>query len=338
LHHRIPAFQQRFSAAYCFSLGLGVLSLAFLVWQLGWERREMWHRWQGLEQAPRLELLAAAVLLWPFNWGLEAFKWRYLMRRAWPIDFLRAFRYTLAGTALALWTPGRVGQGAGWLWFIPASLRWEGVRAGMLGAFAQNAVTFLVGLLGLAYYLEAIEALSPPTSSQAPSFDAGEAIFWGAMFVLLAGSAGVWLRHRGSSRKLWRGGLRRLRRLVPQAPLRDGSMAFLLAGTRFLVYSSQYAFVAMGLGFDMGWPELVARIALMFSIQALLPTLALFDLGLRASLTILVFSSVDETQLPLILLAGGFIWLLNLVIPALAGVWVWLRPAQSTRAPNLLSP
>jgi hypothetical protein len=56
----------------------------------------------------------------------------------------------------------------------------------------------------------------------------------------------------------------------------------------------------------------------MFLAMAVVPTIALAELGLRGKLAVLLFGVASTNTLGIVLTASG-IWLINLVVPALAG-------------------
>jgi hypothetical protein len=57
---------------------------------------------------------------------------------------------------------------------------------------------------------------------------------------------------------------------------------------------------------------------IMFLAMAVVPTIALAELGLRGKLAVLLFGVASTNTLGIVLAASG-IWLINLVVPALAG-------------------
>lgn len=66
----------------------------------------------GLEGINRIYFLAALIMVIP-NWGLEAMKWRLLMKGLSTMTFFEAFRAVMAGVAFSLNTPNRIGEMGG---------------------------------------------------------------------------------------------------------------------------------------------------------------------------------------------------------------------------------
>ena len=69
---------------------------------------------------------------------------------------------------------------------------------------------------------------------------------------------------------------------------------------------------------DIGWWTAFWLIAVMFLILAVVPTIALAELGVRGKISIFLFSVFSTNTIGIVLTATT-IWLINLVVPALAG-------------------
>lgn len=87
---------------------------------------------------------------------------------------------------------------------------------------------------------------------------------------------------------------------------------------RYLVFISQFALVLMvfGVEFEM---EVLFRIAQVYFLSALIPTLFLGKLGVRESVAILIFGSAGIPEIS-VLVASLSIWLINLIIPTLIAI------------------
>jgi hypothetical protein len=69
---------------------------------------------------------------------------------------------------------------------------------------------------------------------------------------------------------------------------------------------------------NIGWWESCWLTFAMFLVMAVVPTIALAELGLRGHVSLLLFGLLSTNTLGIVLTASG-IWLINLVVPALAG-------------------
>ena len=87
---------------------------------------------------------------------------------------------------------------------------------------------------------------------------------------------------------------------------------------RYLVFATQYILLLQV--FNVGINMLTAfwLITIMFLALAIVPTIALAELGVRGKLSIYLFGLFSTNTLGIILTAST-IWLINLIVPALAG-------------------
>ena len=94
-------------------------------------------------------ILLAFFLLF-INWGLEAYKWKYLMRGVQEIPFFKAFQLTIAGITLGIITPNRIGEIPGRVLLLNHKNTFKtALIKTAIGAYAQLIVTFIFGVLAL---------------------------------------------------------------------------------------------------------------------------------------------------------------------------------------------
>ena len=72
------------------------------------------------------------------------------------------------------------------------------------------------------------------------------------------------------------------------------------------------------LGLAFVWSDLVSATAVMFLILAVVPTISLAELGIRGKVSLFVFSLFVSDSLG-ILVSTALIWLINIILPAVAG-------------------
>jgi hypothetical protein len=92
----------------------------------------------------------------------------------------------------------------------------------------------------------------------------------------------------------------------------------LLSLLRFLVFIIQYNLMLQLMQVEMGWWSGFWTVSVLFLLLATLPTIALLELGLRWEYSIMLFGLFSGNILGIYAAATG-IWLINLVLPAMAG-------------------
>jgi hypothetical protein len=92
---------------------------------------------------------------------------------------------------------------------------------------------------------------------------------------------------------------------------------------RYIVFLGQYLlvfrFFETGVSF---WP-MAACTSVMFLMLAIIPTIALAELGIRGQVSLFVFGLFSTNSLE-ILIAAAVIWIINIIFPAVAGSFMLL--------------
>jgi hypothetical protein len=92
----------------------------------------------------------------------------------------------------------------------------------------------------------------------------------------------------------------------------------LLSLLRFLVFAFQTILIWQALQIQMEWIDAFGCISLVYLFMAIIPSIAIAELGIRGKVTIAV-ASLFTTQIIALLAGTLLIWMLNLVLPALIG-------------------
>lgn len=258
------------------------------------------------------------VILFVFiNWGMEARKWQLLMQAVQPMSFLTAYKSVLCGVTLSLNTPNRIGEYAGRVLFVNEGNRLKAVTLSMAGGMAQLIITMLMGSLGLAYLL---------TSMSDTQNVIGLSIFWVKMF--LSASIICTLIFAFFFFKLnW------LVRLLNKLPYADRFSKYInilktfdakillrllsISFFRYVVFVLQYIFMLQLLNVEQNVWTGLWMVTVMFWILAIIPSIAIAELGIRGTVAKALFSYSGNTIG--ILTATFGIWFVNLFIPALIG-------------------
>ncbi len=264
--------------------------------------------------------LVAVVLLMLFNWGFEAAKWQVLVKHIQTISFFTAYKAILSGVSFALNTPNRVGEYFGRILYIKEGNRIRAISLTFVGSISQLIVTMVAGCMGLIflrYYL----------SHNQTSNHSGLSLIWIDAVIcstLITSILLTLLYYRLSF----------IVKLIEKIPFvakysfylqkledfewRELSRVLLYSFLRYCIFTIQYALLLQVFDVNIGLLHSVWLTTVMFLVMAIVPTIALAELGLRNKVSILLFGLFSNNTLGIVLTATG-IWLINLVVPALAG-------------------
>lgn len=255
----------------------------------------------------------------PVNWAVETVKWRLLVNPYHPIGFLKAYEAVLSGLSLALNTPNRIGEYGGRVLYLQPDFRLKGVALTVVSSISQLLVTLVMGWV-------ALWILRPVILNAGIS----EASLTGSMFTAL--QLVILLVTLLSALFYFR--IQWLMQLLGWIPLVKKKFSFLLvlehitvsllfrvlffSFLRFLVFAVQYLLIWNALGAMLGAWQGFWCVALLFLVMAVIPTFAIAELGIRGKVSVAITGFYTSNSLAIVAGTAG-IWLLNLVLPALAG-------------------
>jgi len=253
------------------------------------------------------------------NWGIEARKWQILMLTLEKTSWWRAMKASLSGVAFAINTPNRIGEYGGRVLYVKEGHRIQAVSLAIAGSFSQLIITFIMGCFGLVYFLNFV----PHNISKSwPSY-----LIW--IRITLAGGSVVtvlclllyfrlsWLIK--SIEKIprigkWIHQIAILEELGVTRLLRVFALSFI----RYWVFIFQYILILQLMDVDMNSWQIAWTVSVMFLILALIPTIALAEVGIRGQLSIQLFGLFTTNNVGVIAGTIG-IWFINLVVPAIVG-------------------
>ncbi len=98
-------------------------------------------------------LLFVALILIPFNYGIEAKKWQILLSPLQHVSWINAFKSILAGITISIFTPNRTGEVIGKVVYLDLQEKMKAALLNFSGSMAQMICTSLAGLWGTIIYL-----------------------------------------------------------------------------------------------------------------------------------------------------------------------------------------
>ncbi|HEY8733460.1 MAG TPA: lysylphosphatidylglycerol synthase domain-containing protein [Puia sp.] len=260
-------------------------------------------------------------LMW-VNWALETCKWKIAMKSVQSIKFLRAFKAILAGTAIAAFTPNRVGEYLGRMLFVDQGNKVLSITPAIVCSMSQMLVTLIAGTAGLqlfsllSFQIQ-ISWLSSVFIRASMGVTAVAAICLGLVYFRF-GPLVIWVNKWLKQKKK--------NFSVPQNfSLLTLISVLILSMLRYLVFILQYSLLFSLFGIPLSGMQLFTGVSVMFILMAIVPTLTfLTDLGFRWIAGVQIFQ-VFTTNTAGILAVSLGIWLINLIIPALVGSLLILR-------------
>lgn len=256
--------------------------------------------------------LLIVFLLMFANWFFEVLKWRFLCSRFQYIRLRTAIESVLCGLSWAVFTPNRIGEYGGRVLFLKPRKRVFGVIGMLIGAIAQMVITNVIGVIALCWFIGRYLDLDGMWYVFVVFLSSLYALFFFLLYF------NIRLFHRWLLKIKYLKKFSRVVDLLLRYNKRDLSRVFFYSIARYVIFTSQYCILMQVVIPDLPFAEMVLMIFILFFIQSALPSLDLLDVGVR-SVTASFFFSYITTHTVAVMAIAAYIWLVNLIIPAIIG-------------------
>jgi hypothetical protein len=257
-------------------------------------------------------VLGSAFLLMLLNWGLEAVKWQKLIERVEKISIWRSVESVFCGLTWAVFTPNRLGEFGGRVFFLSPKRRVVGVVAMAVGNIGQLVLTNVFGAIAVCVFVYRFIPVSIPLFLL---ICIGSMAFI-AFFVIFYFNI-RWLNNLLLSIKFTRK-YQKFYAVLARYSKAELSSILLFCLARYLVFTSQYVLMFLWLIPSLQFTDILLFVPILFFVQSILPSLDLLDWGVR-SFTALFFFNYITTEKAAVVACITSIWLLNIIIPAILG-------------------
>ena len=268
-----------------------------------------------LKQTGPLGYLLLCIGLMFANIFLEGSKWYLLTDSVEPIKCAEAFSSYLAGMACSLITPNRIGDYPGRILYLGKKHTFRYINVSVIGAVSQLSAIFLFGLFGLVYY----NVFFP---SIAGKIALALCISGNILLAVTYWNIEHWLPALGKIKWLRR--FARYGKLLNKLSFNKQIIILGLSFLRFAIFAAQYLFLLEWMNVCIPLADGFCLAALFFWIMAVLPSVALAEIGIRGNVSLFVFLHFSSNGLGVLTATSG-IWLLNLVLPSIFGSILIMR-------------
>jgi hypothetical protein len=248
------------------------------------------------------------------NWLLEAAKWKFLVRPIQPISAWKAIESVFCGLTLAVFTPNRIGEYGGRVFFLTPRKRVLGAIAMGVGAVGQMVITNILGAVAILWFIYQYVAINIWVYYGLSIL----AVVYCLFFLLLYFNIGMLLNIL--SRFTFLRNFDKFFKVLNRYEMGSLSTVFIYSVLRFIVFTSQYCLVITLLVPEIPFFAMIMMIWIVLFIQSALPSLDLLDVGVRTMTATYFFSFIIHKDKDMAIMAStASIWLINLIIPAILG-------------------
>ncbi len=254
--------------------------------------------------------LPAVCLLMFVNWGLEALKWQLLITPLEPISYSISIRSILAGVTVSIFTPSRVGEFVGRIFFLEKADKIQATLKSFIGSFMQLFITIIAGVIAY-FVLEIYYEIFFQTKQFTSSNSAALLIF---CFIILTGSV-IFIY---TTRNTLFINYKKYIDAFTNYSISELLVVFGLSLARYFIFSLQYYLILNFFGVHAGNVILFSLIALTFFVTSVIPTFLITEIAVRGATAVYFFSTISVNS-SAIVASSVLLWIINLAVPALIG-------------------
>jgi uncharacterized membrane protein YbhN (UPF0104 family) len=269
-------------------------------------------------------LLTLALALVTVNWGLEAWKWKFTLRKFEKIDLYKSLRGVLSGVTVSIAAPNRTGEFAGRIIHLEKLNKGQAAMLAILTSISQLAVTIVAGSVGatvlVIYYPQVLPA---------------ELTYYLPVVVVSAILSLFIFFNLNKLPVIFK--LLLLKKIIPffnilkKLSLYDMIIIFLLSVFRYLIFSLQFYLLLLISDVHISIILAFCLISVVYFIMTFIPTTIISELAVRGSVSVAIIGLASPDTLAIVN-AGFILWMINLMIPALLGT-VFLFKAKLIKSP-----
>lgn len=243
-------------------------------------------------------------ILMVLNWFVESLKWKYALSHVQKISLKTSISSVLAGISTGIFTPNRVGEFVGKIFFLNEENREKAISINILVSYSQLLVTLVLGaivLLDNSFFLLA------------------NAIVILILLYINLSKIINWTVKKFSLSILGK---------IEFIGIEKLSILFLLSLLRYTIFMVQFILSLGIVGIEIEFLSSIKSIATYYLYLAAIPTYAWSELGVRGAIAVKVFDTLSHNPLQT-LTASSILWIINIAVPALLGLFFLLKEKRS---------
>ena len=255
------------------------------------------------------------------NWLIESVKWKIIIKPLQDISLRQSVKAICSGITLSIFTPNRIGEYGGRVFYLKPINRIRAVFATMIGSYANILSVIIFGVAGILLQLKFLQTsitMSKPLIS-----------LLAILGFVLAFFLYYNLKHipKLTNRKWFKSRARNILNIFTKYSTKVLSQLLGLSLLRYLVFATQYLLLLKIFGIKLSLLVGYAKMGLIYLTQTIIPTIAVAELGIRGNVALFFLKDVlmDEKMRIGVISATFSLWLINLIIPAIFGAFFILN-------------
>ena len=270
---------------------------------------------QWLSEPAMYLVFLTVLILMPFNWGIESFKWKLITNQIETISYPTSLKAVLTGVCIGNIAPGRAMEFLAKIYYFKPENRPIITILHFINGMFQMLITVSVGLIAIVYKLKGNHQSSKIVYIT---------ITIGVIFILFF----CWailnvsiIQHKLQFIK-WFKNIKNTNhlRFTKKIILKLISLSII----RYLVFTVQFYLIYHALTPKAIPLEVFNSIAAYFMLTSIIPMISFIEPAIRAAIAILVFNSINDNEATVVF-SSTLVWIINVVIPSAVGYFIILK-------------
>ena len=265
-------------------------------------------------------LIVIVLFLMFLNWFLEALKWRYMISKIEKVSIYTSLKAVFAGITVSSFTPNRVGEYGGRVFYLEKADRLKGVIITFIGSMSQLLITILFGSISFIILSELLFE-SKILFSAISKF---KLLVFLLLFLLNVFIFYFFYNvHSFISFFNLNKYINRFKQYIQTFTIYNSSELtniLLFSFSRYIVFSIQFLILLNVFEIDSSTFHSMLSVMLIFLFVSIIPTIVVAEIGVRGSVAIYVFSLFTINSIG-VFSSTLLLWIINLVIPSLIGIY-----------------
>ena len=257
-------------------------------------------------------ILSIVIGLMLVNWGLESFKWKKLISRVEPISLWLAIESVFCGLTWAVFTPNRIGEYGGRVFFLSPKRRIIGVVAMAVGNIGQLVLTNVFGSIAVCIFVYRFTAIDHRLFLAVVAIALAFCLFFVIFYFNIKWLNGILLSMRFTRK------YKKFYAILANYRKQELLNVLLFCLARYVVFSTQYYIMFIWLIPNIHFFDIMIMVSILFFVQSSLPSLDLLDIGIRSITALFFFKYITQDNAAVVACIAS-IWLINIIIPAILG-------------------
>jgi hypothetical protein len=261
-----------------------------------------------------ISLLTATTAFMVVQWMLEARKWQLLVSRNEATSYNSAFKGVLSGAALNIVTPNQLGDFVGRILYLKQTDNVRGTLVTVIGHTAQVTMTAAFGICASLWLILQQDWITESMY-----------LVLNAALLLLFGAAVFGFLNIGLIAKLKLpariAGYLHVFELYNRNEL---IRVLIMSLARYVIFMIQYYLLTQLFMVNVTPLQCIMCVMAMMCAQSFVPSFILVELGMRGASALWFFGLFTEAVTP-VLLTTYVLWIINAMIPGIAGLFFLLK-------------